>query len=216
MFKLKFNASFLKELKAKLDFLFDNFVFNGQRYRYFVHQYNWTWLNERAIEVPIVYKAVKNVLKQEKTVLEIGNVLAHYFPTSHLVVDKYEQAAGVFNQDVVLFDPQEKFDLIVSISTLEHIGWDEDKRSKGKIPVVIKKVRAWLKPGGKAIFTFSLGHNQYLDKLVEQGQLKFDELFFLQRVSKNNHWEQIKQPPKGVRYGYPFCNANVIGVGVIR
>jgi hypothetical protein len=38
------------------------------------------------------------------------------------VLDKYEQAPGVINEDVVSFSPPQKYDLIVSVSTLEHVG----------------------------------------------------------------------------------------------
>jgi hypothetical protein len=63
---------------------------------------------------------------KERNILEIGNVLSHYFPVNHDIVDKYEKADGVINQDVVHFYSPKKYDLIVSVSTLEHVGWDED------------------------------------------------------------------------------------------
>ena len=62
---------------------------------------------------------------------EIGNVLAHYVETDHLRVDKYEQAEGVQNLEVLDFDPG-PLDWIIAISTLEHVGWDEEPRDPGK------------------------------------------------------------------------------------
>jgi len=53
-------------------------------------------------------------------ILEVGNVLAHYFNVGHNVRDKYEKYYGVINEDVVMFKPAEPCDLVVSISTLEH------------------------------------------------------------------------------------------------
>ena len=68
-----------------------------------------------------------------KTHLGSGNVLLHYFPADHEIVDKYEKGDGIVNEDIVNFRPGKKYDLIVSISTLEHISWNEEKKPK-KIP----------------------------------------------------------------------------------
>jgi len=61
------------------------FKFQGRHYGYFCHRYNYTWRNERAIEVPIIWKMVEE--NREGRVLEVGNVLAHYFPVRHDVLD---------------------------------------------------------------------------------------------------------------------------------
>jgi hypothetical protein len=79
------------------------FTFQGEVYRYFYHPYNITWRNERAVEVPIVWKIVNKYVG--RNVLEVGNVLSHYFPVHHDVLDKYEKAKGVINEDVVEFSP---------------------------------------------------------------------------------------------------------------
>src|SRR5215207_4369431 len=81
-----------------------------------------TWRSERAVELPIAWRRVRRT--DATSTLEIGNVLSNYFPVRHLVVDKYERVPGVINEDVVDFSPPGKYDLIVSISTLEHVGWD--------------------------------------------------------------------------------------------
>ena len=87
-------------------------------------------MNERSIEVPIVMEIVNQ--NKGKRILEIGNVLSNYYKVSHDIVDKYEKAPNVINQDVVDFKTNEKYDLIVSISTLEHVGWDEEPRDDKK------------------------------------------------------------------------------------
>ena len=63
-----------------------------------------------------------------KNIFEVGSVLSHYFPINHDVLDKYEKGHGVINQDVVDFKPHNKYDLIVSISTLEHVGFDDNTK----------------------------------------------------------------------------------------
>ena len=64
--------------------------------------------------------------------LEVGNVLGHYVPVEHLVVDKYEQAPGVLNDDVADLDLGRQFDLVLAVSTLEHVGLDEETRDPDK------------------------------------------------------------------------------------
>jgi Asp-tRNA(Asn)/Glu-tRNA(Gln) amidotransferase A subunit family amidase len=88
-----------------------SFRFRGKSYRYFRHEYNSTWLHERAVEVPIVYGLVRK--HRAGRVLEIGNVLPHYFPVDHDVVDKYEPGERVINQDILDFAPEAGYDLIV-------------------------------------------------------------------------------------------------------
>src|SRR2546422_127317 len=79
------------------------FIFNGRSYRYFYHVYNKTWKNERGVEIPIFWEIVQT--HQGKRILEVGNVLSHYFHIQHDVVDRYEVAPGVINQDIVVFSP---------------------------------------------------------------------------------------------------------------
>jgi hypothetical protein len=64
-------------------------MFNGECYQYFYHWFNTTFKNERTIEIPIVCKFINESKNLE--ILEIGNVLSHYFEFKHDVVDKYEE-----------------------------------------------------------------------------------------------------------------------------
>ena len=66
-------------------------------------------------------------------VLEVGNVLSWYGPVHHDVLDKYEVTSGVINQDVVDFVPRHQYNVIVAISTIEHVGWDETPRDPTKV-----------------------------------------------------------------------------------
>lgn len=115
----------------------NKFTFKGEKYKYFCHRYNDSWGNERSIEVPIVKKIINNYHCEE--ILELGNVLSHYFKICHDVVDKYEKGEGVINQDVVDYNPFKKYKLIISISTLEHVGWDEEPRDPKKSFLCVEK-----------------------------------------------------------------------------
>jgi len=197
--------------------LFRRFTFAGKKFRYFVHRYNATWRNERAIEVPIVWRQVQDAYTRGARVLEVGNVLSHYVPTHHTVVDKYEKAKGVINQDIVDFNPTKKFDLIVAISTFEHIGWDESPRRKQKVNRAIKHVRSLLRPGGRAIITVPVGYNPYVDEQLIAGTLGFDSHVVMQRTSIDNQWCEVNDSVlPTAKYGHPFSNANVVVVGQVR
>jgi ubiquinone/menaquinone biosynthesis C-methylase UbiE len=62
--------------------------FQQKEYKYFYHKYNTTWRNERVVEIPIVWDIVK---AYTENILEVGNVLSHYFAVNHVIIDKYEK-----------------------------------------------------------------------------------------------------------------------------
>jgi dolichol-phosphate mannosyltransferase len=191
------------------------FTFQNKKYQYFHHLYNSTCINERAVEIPITWEIVQKY--QEGRILEVGNVLSHYFPCRHDVLDKYEKGDGVINQDVVDFRPSEKYDLIVSISTLEHVGFDEELKDPQKILFAIENLRRILAEGGKMVITLCLGYNFAMDKLLESGALKFTKLYFLKRVSGSNEWKEVNQNELGcVAYDYSGRTANGLVMGIIE
>ena len=191
------------------------FSFQGKNYHYFIHHYNPTWRNERTVEVPIVWSMVKKC--NGKKILEVGNVLSHYLPVSHNVLDKYEKSPGVLNEDVVDYKPAEKYDLIVSISTLEHVGFDEKNKEPDKIRGAIENLKKCLSDGGKIAVTLPVGYNPELDRLIDEKKLGFTEQYFLKRVSEDNNWtETTWDDVKNSEYAEPYPFANAIVVGIIR
>ena len=201
------------------------FVFNGREYEYFYHDYNETWCSERTVEVPIIWRIVQD--NPNARTLEVGNVLSHYFKTTHTIVDKYEKWPGVINEDIVEFNPPTKFDLIVSISTLEHVGWNirHEARDPPKFFRAISKLTSLLMPGGMIWFTVPLGYNPYVDSAISSKALKLDGEFFLKRISSDNSWKQCDfDEVRNSVYGVfkirsadtpPFPRANAILVGLI-
>lgn len=150
------------------------FIFNGKKYKYFYHPYNATWKNERKIEVPIIYDLLKQ--NQGKRILEVGRVLSHYFSISHDVLDKYERGKDVINEDVADFTPLKKYDLIISISTLEHVGSDETPKEPEKVIKAVENLKRCLNTGGKIVFTIPIGENPYLDNLIRNKKIRIDKL----------------------------------------
>jgi len=171
-----------------------SFVYRGEAHKYFHHWKVTTFLNERAIEIPIVIGEIQK--SRPQTLLEIGNVLSHYTNLSHTVVDKYEVAEGVVNIDVVDFDPVTEFDMIVSISTLEHVGWDEIPKEKEKTLKALNNLERLLNRDGRLICTFPWGYNLYLDKLLEDNRLPFSQLLYFKRFNFKNEWQEGKDGNK--------------------
>lgn len=192
------------------------FKFQNQSYAYFIHEYNQTWKNERTIEIPIIKKIIDQ--NDNLDILEIGNVLSHYFSISHDVIDKYEQGKDVINADVTEFKLNKKYDLIISISTLEHIGWDEKKRNFKKVLKAIDNLKAHLKNNGKIVFTHPLGYNPILDTYIKEGRLECRKKFLLKRISARNEWQEVttEQIFEDIKYNTPFPYANGIVVGIIQ
>src|SRR5581483_2472937 len=149
-----------------------------------------------------------------RRVLEVGNVLSHYFPVRHDVLDKYEKSPDIINKDITAFKTAKKYDLIIGISTLEHVGWDERPRDPGKIARAVASMRSLLAPGGRIVLTLPLGYNPHLDRMLDRKQIRFSEARYLKRVSRDNRWIETEWAGvRGSRYNspYPFANALVIG-----
>jgi SAM-dependent methyltransferase len=186
----------------------EGFVFAGRRHDYAVERYRLTWTNERAVELPLAFAEL--AARPGQRILEVGNVLAHYGCRGHRVIDKYERAPGVENIDVLDLAPSADYDLVLSVSTLEHVGWDEEPRDPSKAAAAVAHLKRCLKPGGRLWMTLPLGYNPPLDAQAASGALGFSAVACLQRVGTLT-WRQA--PWDGSRrfaYGAPFRCANAV------
>ena len=196
------------------------FDFNGKPATYFRHAYNNAFDNERTIEIPIVQQYVDQLPKNAR-ILEVGNVLSNYpCNLKREILDKYDSSPCVtFQQDIVDFKPTNKYDLIIGISTFEHVGWDEDIKDPKKIEQSLRNLREHaLNPKGLIVTTFPLGYNSDLDFLMDtKGTELFTEAYFLKRTTQDNQWKQVKYADvKGAKFDQPFNNANAMVIGIIR
>jgi len=191
----------------------EKFRFNGIEYEYFDHQYNETKKKERAVEIPIAWDVVQRY--QGKSILEVGNVLGHYFSIQHEVLDKYEISPGVINEDVTVFNPSKKYDLIMSISTLEHVGWEETPQDTSKIFPALNNLKTLLADGGELFMTIGLGQNNDLDQFIIDGKIKFNKKFYMKRP-ENFVWIETDENIMSNRlYNSPYCSANQLFIGII-
>lgn len=175
-----------------------NFVFRGETFDYFFHRYNNTWDHERCVEIPIFKKYLGNSLENNETILEIGNVLSHYLKKNWLVVDKFEKEQGVVNIDINSFESQKKFDLIISISTMEHIGFE-----------AVEHVKSLLSDKGIFIFSIPIGFNKDFDAKILSIGIK---ALYLKRVSYRSWKEVTEKEIQNSKYDYPYDAANALAI----
>jgi SAM-dependent methyltransferase len=189
------------------------FIFLGERLPYTMHRYNNTYRNERAVEISIARWFLSG--GENGRVLEVGNVLSHYGMTGHTVIDKYETAPGVINDDIVDHVPGQSFDLVVSISTLEHVGWDEQPREPEKVFRAFEAVRRCVAPGGRLLVSIPIGYNPTLDEGLRSGALTFDREIWLIRTTRDNAWRECaRDEALASAYGHPFPAANALWIGM--
>lgn len=180
------------------------FSFAGSKFSYFVHPYNATWRNERSVEIPLASAFLNEM--HGGAGLEVGNVMSHYLATGHTVVDKYERGLSVINVDVLEFEPPNPLDYIVSVSTLEHVGWDEVPRDPQKVRAALEHLRRMLLPNGRLWVSCPLGHNSYLDQLICTDRLEPVREGFLHRaVPTETVWHEVPKEvvTKSKSYGPP-------------
>ena len=145
------------------------FDYFGEELRYAYHLYNLTYLHERKVELAVAWHWMKR--NTRGVGLEVGNVLGHYRPVTHRVVDKFERRAwyqtNISVDNVDLFDltpKRDAVDWLVSISTIEHVGTDFPSNHTGL--EALNHLRSLLKPGGRMLVTFPTGINPSLDEAV--------------------------------------------------
>ncbi|MDP8248635.1 MAG: methyltransferase domain-containing protein [Candidatus Tritonobacter lacicola] len=191
------------------------FEMGNEKYKYFYHLYNATFRKERAVEIAIAKIFLENF--KGKEILEVGNVLNYYTKYPHDVIDKYEKGDGVINEGIVGYDPGKKYDLIISISTLEHIGWDERPVEHNKVLKALKSMENLLNPGGEMLVTVPLGYNSDIDNLINEKKLNFTKSYFLKKISKDNKWQEVAyEKVKDPKYDFKFSRANEIFIGIFK
>lgn len=164
------------------------FTFGERSYRYRFHPYKRSWLTERAVEVPLAQAVVDQYAGQR--ILEIGNVLSHYAPQSHTIVDKYEEQSGVLNLDVFDLDQLGQFDLVVVVSTIEHVGRDEEPQDPTLAVKALHALEGLVAPGGRLLLTVPIGYHYGLDASLRAGGFPFTRTSALRRTGVTR-WEEV-------------------------
>lgn len=148
----------------------------GEAHPTYDHLYNSTAMNERGVELAEVRGLIEALDLDGAKVLEVGNVLAHYpeldaMVPDRTIVDKYEDHPRALNVDIMEWS-DEKYDLIIAISTLEHIGTDAEAPGETFPPRALHallRLRSFLPRGGILFATWPQGHNECLDRMTSWG-----------------------------------------------
>ncbi len=206
-----------------------NFNYKNISLKYFMSIYNNTFLNERCIEIPIAMHYLNSC--HHNDILEIGNVLSHYFNVEHEIIDKYEMAPNVNNVDIIDFSTSKRYRLIISISTIEHIGFNEEDYSQNNdnlrqgnssemIQSTITNIVSLLAPTGGSTFLFTvpLGFNPYLDQLIKENRLNLTNQYFFKKCSGLLCWEQASLPDLSFTYSKTsnYWHANEMFIGIVN
>ncbi|MEO1366780.1 MAG: methyltransferase domain-containing protein, partial [Acidobacteriota bacterium] len=149
--------------------------------------------NERTVEIPIALDAVARLSADKPRILEVGHVLQPYADVPRTIVDKYEEAPGVLNVDIVDYAPPERFDLILCLSTLEHVGLDEEPRDPHKALAAYRHLQTLLAPGGELLVTLPAGYHPELDGALADGELgggAGHRTTALERHGRFNQWRE--------------------------
>ena len=201
-----------------------DFNFQNQKLLYENCFYNTSFINERSVEIPIIKSLIEEVIDNNKisNTLEIGNVLSYYkTDLTRDIVDKYEVAANVLNEDIEFYRPKKKYDLIISISTLEHVGNDEpEEKDPEKIIRVLNHItNNLLNENGTLIITLPINQNESTDNFIYTNNL-LENYNILERKSLIfNTWHEIKfqdikdqykKKPLFIKHIYivKLCNGN--------
>lgn len=189
------------------------FVVDGQTYRY-LPTYG---TNERIIEIPYAIDFVGRHAVSGARMLEVGNVLVGHLDYPRDVVDRYEQAPGILNRDIRTFIPSAPYDIVVSISTVEHVGWDEPEVELLGAPSAIENLYCnCLAEGGDMLISVPLGYNPAVDAMFSGGNpLGIGRSVFLRRVSAFNEWEQIQFQPSQRELVFPEYSSRYIAANLL-
>lgn len=168
------------------------FFFKGKYYPFYFNMYNATWRFDRKYEIPIFIKAIEDYGKDD--ILEVGNTLSHYVDVKYDIVDKYEEDSNIIPEDICTYKPDKKYGLIISISTLEHIGlYQYGEGDKETIELAMKNIKSLLKPKGKFIFSYTgNGYNPELEEWLENNNIKITKFIVGNRKTEVCFGEIIK------------------------
>jgi SAM-dependent methyltransferase len=190
----------------------ETFTLAGRTFPYQVSDYNGTRQNERAVEVPVGLFLLGQATNGDASVLEVGAVLPHYrvgWPDDgHTVIDLHEEYPGVTNADVLTWQPGNQFDLIICISTLDHLHDMEE------LVDALRGLRRWLAPGGLLFVTLPYGQpawvggGPWVDRFV-LGENDAAACWRMDKTDPVRHlWEQIEddRPPLAYNGQSPAAN----------
>lgn len=190
-----------------------HFIIGAKEYTYFISARNSTWANERAVEISYAKEILKHVGPCD--LMEIGNVLKNYLSGDWLVCDKYDSSPGIEQQDVLSLAIGRKFKRIISVSTLEHVGFDEPCQKIDAFPLAMSRIAEHLEVGGEFHCTLPIGYNPIVDQHLRDGSVKFDKVIYLLRDGMTSWRMGSSREAHEQKYGHPYGCANALAICVV-
>lgn len=187
-----------------------SFWYKGRVYPYFVDPYQNTRINERSVEVSIALSHYNKAVRP----LEVGAVLPHYLPDwpekYHEVIDLYEDYPAVKNADVLTYDPIGQHDMVICISTLDHLN------NADEVIAAVNRMKAWVNRGGLVFATVpalqppEIGGGPWLDELVLSGELDMDIARMDKVDCENHYWQEVSMDKEPLAYNGRTDFANTV------
>lgn|SRR5574337_148190 len=186
------------------------FKFKNKNFEYFLHRGN----SEKRLEIAIASYYIKETYKNNHSVIEWGNVMAcNGFEVKHDIVDIVE---GPIKEDWEFWQPKRHYDLLVSISSLEHINMGDYNQPKTGIDKLIRIGKRISSIAKSALIILPLHYNLEMDQLILNDKKPFDiyEKTYYTRVDVLN-WGEIKKERvgtlgRGYCFPYPYSNEEIV------
>jgi hypothetical protein len=141
-------------------------------------------------------------------------MLSYVFPVNHDILDKYETAKNIINQDIADYNSGKKYDLIVSVLCLPCVGWDETPRDPSKIIRALTNMNNLLSSDGKIVVALGLGYNSDMDNYLKEGKIRFDRQHCMKKISgfrwREASWDEVKD----LKYDYSIPTATGLVLGM--
>ena len=191
----------------------ERFPLFGEEVPYAYHLYSQTWRNERCLEIAVAHHFLAQ--RPAGRLLELGNVLGHFGYVGHDVIDRYEPVEGIINEDIIGYQSDQPYDTVISISTLEHVRFDEETKDPRGSVLALESLKAAVKPGGRLLVTVPLACNAGLDDDIRSGRFSFDRQACYRRVSQEGDWREVSLE-EGLTcvYDSEYAAANAVLVGI--
>ena len=127
-----------------------------------------------------------------------------------MIIDKYERAKGVVNQDVLDVPAERRLDYVIAISTLEHVGWDEHPMEPSKAVTALDHLRSCLHRDGTMLLTVPLGYHGALDAAVLTSDTRCAETYVLDRTWR---WRCRPVGPADLGYQHELRSVRAVWIG---
>ena len=105
------------------------------------------------------------------------------------------EGAAIIRGDVMRHEfPDERFDWIVSISALEHVGlghYAKDPLAVDGDSIALRNIYRWLKPGGLLIFDVPWNAGESAYEVVGSSHRVYDDATVESRLAQGLPWERI-------------------------